>query len=163
MYFVFVFVFVFFLVITVWQKTSSFLRQYFIWQVWVGPWMVYKALEVIQIFLAGGRTDGRTNEGVPRGPRGPKNGIYNQDFCRVWDVDDQECFATRMRPVLTGSGLCLALLSSWSIMLSIIITNIMIGTWLCTLRHVIIAVFVFVNISFYPGNSIFVLWCLSRW
>ena len=59
-YFVFVFVFVFVLVITVWQKTSSSLRQYFIWQVWVGPWMIYKALEVIQIFLAGGRTDGRT-------------------------------------------------------------------------------------------------------
>ena len=38
--------------------------------------MIYKASEVIYIFLAGGRTDGqaneRTNEGVPRGPRGPK-------------------------------------------------------------------------------------------
>ena len=58
-YFVFVFVFVFVLVITVWQKTSSSLRQYFIWQVWVGPWMIYKALEVIQIFLADGRTSER--------------------------------------------------------------------------------------------------------
>ena len=34
--------------------------------------MIYKAVDVIQIFGAG-RTDGRTNEGVPRGPRGPKN------------------------------------------------------------------------------------------
>ena len=28
--------------------------------VWRDPWMIYKALEVIQIFLAGGRTDGQT-------------------------------------------------------------------------------------------------------
>ena len=35
--------------------------------------MIYKALEVIQIFLADGRTDRQANEGVPRGPRGPKN------------------------------------------------------------------------------------------
>ena len=35
--------------------------------------MIYRALEVIQIFLAGGRANGRTDEGVPRGPRGPKN------------------------------------------------------------------------------------------
>ena len=37
--------------------------------------MIYKALEVIYIFGAGRteeRTDGRTDEGVPRGPRGPK-------------------------------------------------------------------------------------------
>ena len=32
--------------------------------------MIYKALKAIQIFLAG---DGRTDEGVLRGPRGPKN------------------------------------------------------------------------------------------
>ena len=35
--------------------------------------MIYRALEVIQIFLADGRTGKRANEGVPRGPRGPKN------------------------------------------------------------------------------------------
>ena len=35
--------------------------------------MIYKASEVIQIFGAGERTNGRTDEGVPRGPRGPKN------------------------------------------------------------------------------------------
>ena len=39
-YFVFVFVFVFVLVITVWQKTSSSLRQYFIWGVWYDPGMI---------------------------------------------------------------------------------------------------------------------------
>ena len=32
-----------------------------------------KSLQLIQIFCAHGRTDGRTNEGNPRGPRGPKN------------------------------------------------------------------------------------------
>ena len=31
--------------------------------------MIYRALDVIQIFLA----DKQANEGVPRGPRGPKN------------------------------------------------------------------------------------------
>ena len=39
--------------------------------------MIYKAVEVIWIFLAGGRdgTDGRTGiEGSIRGPHGPKNG-----------------------------------------------------------------------------------------
>ena len=35
--------------------------------------MIYKAVEVIWIFLAGGRTNGLTDIGVPRGPRGPKN------------------------------------------------------------------------------------------
>ena len=35
--------------------------------------MIYKASEVIQIVLAGGRADERTDVGVPRGPRGPKN------------------------------------------------------------------------------------------
>ena len=35
--------------------------------------MIYKAVEVIWIFFADGRTDGLTNEGVPRGPREPKN------------------------------------------------------------------------------------------
>ena len=34
--------------------------------------MIYKALDVIQIFGADERTDERTDEGVPRGPRGPK-------------------------------------------------------------------------------------------
>ena len=41
--------------------------------------MIYKALEVILIFGADGRTgertNGRTDEGVLRGPRGPKNMI----------------------------------------------------------------------------------------
>ena len=35
--------------------------------------MNYKAVEVIWIFLADGRTHTRTDRGVPRGPRGPKN------------------------------------------------------------------------------------------
>ena len=35
--------------------------------------MNYRAIQLIQIFLADGRTDERTNEGNPRGPRGPKN------------------------------------------------------------------------------------------
>ena len=36
--------------------------------------MIYKAVEVIWIFLAGGRTGGRAEiEGSIRGPRGPKN------------------------------------------------------------------------------------------
>ena len=35
--------------------------------------MIYRALEVIQIFLAGTLASGRANEGVPRGPRGPKD------------------------------------------------------------------------------------------
>ena len=34
--------------------------------------MIYKALAVIQIFLAEGRTNERTDEGILRGPRGPK-------------------------------------------------------------------------------------------
>ena len=38
--------------------------------------MIYKALEVIKIFLAG-RTNERTNEGVLRGPRGPKKKVIN--------------------------------------------------------------------------------------
>ena len=42
--------------------------------------MIYKALDVIQIFGAGERTDERTNEGVPRGPRGPKN-VMPDWFC----------------------------------------------------------------------------------
>ena len=37
--------------------------------------MIYKALDVIQIFGADGRADGRTNEGVPRGPREPKKSV----------------------------------------------------------------------------------------
>ena len=36
--------------------------------------MIYKAVEVIWIFLAGGRTDGRADiEGTIKGPRGPNN------------------------------------------------------------------------------------------
>ena len=35
--------------------------------------MIYRAIQLIQIFLADERTDERTNEGNPRGPRGPKN------------------------------------------------------------------------------------------
>ena len=36
--------------------------------------MIYRAIQLIQIFLA----DGRTNEGVSRGPRGPKKHIVKQ-------------------------------------------------------------------------------------
>ena len=39
--------------------------------------MIYKALEVILIFGADGRTGERANEGVLRGPRGPKNTFPN--------------------------------------------------------------------------------------
>ena len=42
---------------------------------WHDPGMIYKASEVIQIFLADGRAGKRANEGVPRGPRGPKKRI----------------------------------------------------------------------------------------
>ena len=38
--------------------------------------MNYKAVEVIWIFSADTRTDGQTDRGVPRGPRGPKKSIY---------------------------------------------------------------------------------------
>ena len=34
--------------------------------------MIYRAIQLIQIFLADGRTGERTNEGNQRGPRGPK-------------------------------------------------------------------------------------------
>ena len=34
--------------------------------------MIYRALQLIQIFCAHGRTGERANEGNPRGPRGPK-------------------------------------------------------------------------------------------
>ena len=34
--------------------------------------MIYRAIQLIQIFLAHERANGRTNEGNPRGPRGPK-------------------------------------------------------------------------------------------
>ena len=37
--------------------------------------MIYRAIQLIQIFLADERTDERTDEGNPRGPRGPKNSI----------------------------------------------------------------------------------------
>ena len=41
--------------------------------------MIYKAVEVIWIFSAGGRTDRRTGiEGSIRGPRGPKKQIWGQ-------------------------------------------------------------------------------------
>ena len=38
--------------------------------------MIYRAIQLIQIFLAHERTDGRTDKGVPRGPRGPKNDLF---------------------------------------------------------------------------------------
>ena len=48
---------------------------------WHDPGMIYKALEVIWIFLAGGRAGGRAGiEGTLRGPRGPKN--YEEIFLR---------------------------------------------------------------------------------
>ena len=34
--------------------------------------MIYRAIQLIQIVLADERTNGQTDEGVPRGPRGPK-------------------------------------------------------------------------------------------
>ena len=40
--------------------------------------MIYRAIQLIQIFLADERTDGRTNEGNPRGPRGPKKETTNK-------------------------------------------------------------------------------------
>ena len=40
--------------------------------------MIYRAIQLIQIFLADGRTGERTNEGNPRGPRGPKKESENQ-------------------------------------------------------------------------------------
>ena len=43
-----------------------------VWLVGSGPVMIYRAIQLIQIFCAHGRTDGRTNEANPRGPRGPK-------------------------------------------------------------------------------------------
>ena len=42
--------------------------------------MIYKGFEIIQIFLAGERTNGRTNEGVLSGPRGPKNKLIFSAF-----------------------------------------------------------------------------------
>ena len=51
---------------------------------WHDPGMIYKALEVIWTFLAGGRVDGRAGiEGTLRGPRGPKKWPL---FDRVTDV-----------------------------------------------------------------------------
>ena len=41
--------------------------------------MIYRAIQLIQIFLA----DGQTNEGVPRGPRGPKNFLCELFFSAV--------------------------------------------------------------------------------
>ena len=50
--------------------------------------MIYKALEVIQIFGAG-RTGGRTDKGVLRGPRGPKKGLeYGDHVDNHNDLDD---------------------------------------------------------------------------
>ena len=37
--------------------------------------MIYRAIQLIQIFCAHGRTGERANEGNPRGPRGPKNNL----------------------------------------------------------------------------------------
>ena len=36
---------------------------------------------MIQIFRADGRTNGRTDEGVPRSPRGPKKVDVQPDIC----------------------------------------------------------------------------------
>ena len=68
--------------------------------------MIYRALEVIQIFLAGGRANGRTDRGVPRGPRGPKkdnsaskglNGHWlNPDFAKVI-VSNHTLFSSTVR------------------------------------------------------------------
>ena len=44
--------------------------------------MIYKAVEVIWIFLAGGR-DGTGIEGTIRGPRGPKNG--QNEGLAIWE------------------------------------------------------------------------------
>ena len=38
--------------------------------------MIYRAIQLIQIFLA----DERTDEGVPRGPRGPKNSFLRLEY-----------------------------------------------------------------------------------
>ena len=45
--------------------------------------MIYRAIQLIQIFCAHGRTDGRTNEGNPRGPRGPKNMVLHIKMHKV--------------------------------------------------------------------------------
>ena len=37
--------------------------------------MIYRAIQLIQIFLAHERTNERTDEGVPRGPRRPKKSV----------------------------------------------------------------------------------------
>ena len=44
------------------------------------PGMIYRALEGIQIFLAGGQAGKRANEGVPRGPCGPKKNPFPNSF-----------------------------------------------------------------------------------
>ena len=54
-----------------------------------GPAMIYKAVEVIWIFLACGRAGrtGRTGtEGSIRGPRGPKNKKKSKNIIRFWLV-----------------------------------------------------------------------------
>ena len=50
--------------------------------------MIYKAVEVIWIFLADWRTDGTGNEGTIRGPRGPKN---ISDNCAKLSARDWKC------------------------------------------------------------------------
>ena len=63
--------------------------------------MIYKALEVILIFGAG-RADGRTDEGVLRGPRGPKNYIVSFPFANCiggWH-DNNRFFLGLRRPNL---------------------------------------------------------------
>ena len=43
--------------------------------------MIYRAIQLIQIFLAHKQADERTNEGVPRGPRGPENITHVVPMC----------------------------------------------------------------------------------
>ena len=52
--------------------------------------MIYKALEVILIFGAGGRTDGRTGEGVLRGPQ----------EIRFWEIRFREIRFEKKKTVL---------------------------------------------------------------
>ena len=52
--------------------------------------MIYRAIQLIQIFLADGRANGRTNEGNPRGPRGPKTFSDVDDMDIVGDVEDRD-------------------------------------------------------------------------
>ena len=64
--------------------------------------MIHKALEVIQIFLA----DGRANEGVPRGPRGPKkanNLAMTNKFGKLLG------WTPRKKPFVVGSSIVIGI------------------------------------------------------